>query len=263
MEQQRWDSAFRRSDLDRWIEELRQAAGPALSANRTMGSLGGLVASRIAREFRIGGPSFTVSCDETSGIQALAIAVDWLRRGELDAAIVGAVDFAGDIRAVLARHRLQLAAGSTAPIACDGAVCLVLKRLDDAQRDGDQIYATIRDVGSQSACVAGQIGGYSQGSIERDLGHAGAASGLAAVAKTALESGPTGPADAEWPSILAQESGEGPRRATVNASSLGGNHQFVTLEEAARTSASHSWWSDRIDSTARRTTARSVRHRGR
>ena len=98
----------------RWIDELREAAGPALSANRTMGSLGGLVASRIAREFRIGGPSFTVSCDETSGIQALAIAVDWLRRGELDAAIVGAVDFAGDVRAVLARQRLQLEPSSDA-----------------------------------------------------------------------------------------------------------------------------------------------------
>ena len=69
-----------------------------------MGSLGGLIASRIAREFKIGGPSFTVSCDETSGIQALAIAAGWLRSGELDAAIVGAVDFAGDARAVIARH---------------------------------------------------------------------------------------------------------------------------------------------------------------
>ena len=86
---------------------MRDAAGPALSANRTMGSLGGLVASRIAREFRIGGPSFTVSSDETSGIQAMAIAVEWLRRGELDAAIVGAVDFAADPRTISARRKLQ------------------------------------------------------------------------------------------------------------------------------------------------------------
>ena len=94
-------------DLARWIDDLRRSAGPALTANRTMGSLGGLIASRIAREFKIGGPSFTVSCDETSGIQALAIAADWLRRGELDAAIVGAVDFAGDARAVIARHQIS------------------------------------------------------------------------------------------------------------------------------------------------------------
>ena len=88
-----------------------------------MGSLGGLIASRIAREFKIGGPSFTVSCDETSGIQALAIAAGWLRSGELDAAIVGAVDFAGDGRAVMARH--QLLGGAPGPsCACDGAVAL-------------------------------------------------------------------------------------------------------------------------------------------
>ena len=87
--------------LAHWIDELRQAAGPALTANRTMGALGGLVASRIAREFQVGGPTFTISCDETSGNQAMAIAVGWLRRGELDAAIVGAVDLASDPRAVL------------------------------------------------------------------------------------------------------------------------------------------------------------------
>ena len=60
------------------------------------------MASRIAREFRIGGPSFSISCDETSGTQALQVAVDWLRNGELDAAVVGAVDLAGDVRSVLA-----------------------------------------------------------------------------------------------------------------------------------------------------------------
>ena len=70
-----------------------------------MGSLGGLIASRIAREFKIGGPCFTVSCDETSGMQALAIAAGWLRARELDAVIVGAVDFAGDARGLLRGNR--------------------------------------------------------------------------------------------------------------------------------------------------------------
>jgi 3-hydroxymyristoyl/3-hydroxydecanoyl-(acyl carrier protein) dehydratase len=140
-------------ELARWIEELRRAAGPALTANQTMGSLGGLVASRIAREFRIGGPSFTVSCDELSGIQAMAIAVDWLRRGELDTAIVGAVDLAGDVRAVLARDQSlheQGGLGDPRPCPSDGAVSLVLKRLDDAQREGGRIYAVLPDQCSTS-----------------------------------------------------------------------------------------------------------------
>jgi len=98
-----------------------------------MGSLGGLVASRIAREFRIGGPSFSVSCDETSGTQALQIAMDWLDRKELDNVIVGSVDLAGDLRAVLAASKVS---GAAAP--GEGAAALVLKRLDDALRDGDE-----------------------------------------------------------------------------------------------------------------------------
>jgi len=227
-------------DLARWVDELRQAAGPALSANRTMGSLGGLIASRIAREFRMGGPSFTVSCDETSGIQALAIAADWLRRGELDAAVVGAVDFAGDIRAVLARRRLRIEsveanAHDPFPTACDGAVCLVLKRLEDAQRDRDRIYATIRGIESTSAWVSDQNTGPSQDSIQRDLGHAGAAAGLASVAKTALCLAQQILPSPNGPKFWLRNRAEGPRCATVGASSLGGNHQVVILEEADRT----------------------------
>ena len=155
-----------------------------------MGSLGGLIASRIAREFKIGGPCFTVSCDETSGIEALAIATHWLRRGELDAVIVGAVDFAGDPRAITARLQAYNDA-SRCSHACDGAVAVVLKRLADARRDGDRIYATIGEV------MTGSGRGFSLptnsessareiGSIEDDLGHAGAAAGLASIARAAL-----------------------------------------------------------------------------
>ncbi len=61
----------------RWslVPELRDAAGPPLTASRTMGSLGSIVASRIAREFHLGGPSFTVSSEESSGLRALETAV--------------------------------------------------------------------------------------------------------------------------------------------------------------------------------------------
>ncbi len=84
--------------------DVADSAGPFLNANRTMGALASIAASRIAREFRFGGPSFTVSSAETSGLRALEIAAAALRRGELDQALVGAVDLAGDLRAVLASH---------------------------------------------------------------------------------------------------------------------------------------------------------------
>ncbi|MDB5098543.1 MAG: polyketide synthase family protein, partial [Cyanobacteria bacterium RYN_339] len=72
-------------------DALREAVGPALNANRTVGALGGMVASRVARELRLGGPSFTISSEETSGLRALEAAVRALQRGELEAALVGAV----------------------------------------------------------------------------------------------------------------------------------------------------------------------------
>ena len=128
--------------FDRWVVELRESFGPALSANRTMGALGSIVASRVAREFRLGGPSFTVSAEEASGLRALDIACRLLRQGELDEAIVGAVDLPGDLRASMAEESIH-----PSTVLADGAAVAILKRLDDAVRDGDRIYAVVRGVG--------------------------------------------------------------------------------------------------------------------
>ena len=103
-------------------EAVLNAASPPLTANRTMVALASIAASRIARAFRIGGPSFTISSGETSGLHALEVAASLLQRGEIDCALVGAVDLACDPRAGQA----------------DGAVALFLRRFADAERDGDQ-----------------------------------------------------------------------------------------------------------------------------
>ncbi len=126
----------------RWIAELRDAAGPPLTANRTMGALGGIVASRIAREFRVGGPSFTVSSEETSGLRALDVAVRLLRQGEIRR---------GDRRGGRPHGRPAPCRTIDNLVRGDGAVALVLKRLDDAERDGDRIHGVIRGIGAASA----------------------------------------------------------------------------------------------------------------
>jgi acyl transferase domain-containing protein/3-hydroxymyristoyl/3-hydroxydecanoyl-(acyl carrier protein) dehydratase len=225
-------------ELAGWTDELTRSAGPALTANRTMGSLGGLIASRIAREFKIGGPCFTVSCDETSGMQALAIAAGWLRAGELDAVIVGAVDFAGDARAVLARQQLRASAARVS-VACDGAVALVVKRLEDAQRDGDRVYAVIGEIAtgsgtSSSSASIGDRSAHDIESIETHLGNAGAATGLGTVAMAALcldRRILPGSDPASGPSYWIRNRAEGPRRARVSETSLGDNHASLILEE--------------------------------
>ena len=90
------------AETARWMEQLCDGAGPPLTADRTLGALGGIVASRIAREFHIGGPSHSISSEETSGLRALQVAVHALQKRELDVALAGAVDLNGDLRALLA-----------------------------------------------------------------------------------------------------------------------------------------------------------------
>ena len=145
-------------EIKAWIAELRDKAGPALTANRTMGALGSVVASRIAREFGIGGPSFTISSEENSSLRALEVAIHALQEGSINRAIVGAVDLAGDLRSVVCRHQLTpfsppqrsrpLDRNSEGIMIGEGAGALVLKRLDDARQDGDRIHAIIAGTGT-------------------------------------------------------------------------------------------------------------------
>ncbi|MBA2227405.1 beta-ketoacyl synthase N-terminal-like domain-containing protein [Thermogemmata fonticola] len=119
-------------------EELAEQISPPLNANRTMGALGSIAASRIARAWGIGGPAYTLCNEEASGLRAVLAAWQALQSGTIDLAIVGAVDFAVDPRSVIP-------AGLVYP--GEGAAVFVLKRLADAQRDGDAIYAVIQGAG--------------------------------------------------------------------------------------------------------------------
>ncbi len=127
-------------ELENWVDELRDAVWPEMNANRTMGGLGGIVASRIARAFEAGGPSFTVSSEDTSGLSSVETAVRSLKRGDIDLAIVGAVDIASDIRMLPEQG-----------VVGEGAAAVVLKRAGDAERDGDRVYAYIKGTGAASS----------------------------------------------------------------------------------------------------------------
>ncbi len=221
--------------LESWVDALRESCGPALNANRTMGALGSIVASRLAREFRLGGPSFTVSSEETSGPRALDVACGLLRRGELDEAIVGAVDLATDPRLAWANWCLQpevdLPPG-------DGGAVLILKRLADAEAAGDSIHAVIRasefatgyTSGSEVIRCGGgsprdtvEAGSDGPTAIERAVGAVGAAGGMAALIRAiAAVATATKPAKLTSPSdrsakFWLRDRVNGPRQAMVRA----------------------------------------------
>jgi PfaB family protein len=153
---------WNRSDeeIKAWIKSLQDACNPPLTAPRTLGALGGIVASRVAREFRLGGPSFVVSCQEASGLKALEIGVRALQQNEAEAFLVGAVDLRGDVRNIVLadqarpfsrNHQIRpfdQAADGTLP--GEGAAALVIKRLDRAIKDGNRIYSVIKGIGHAS-----------------------------------------------------------------------------------------------------------------
>jgi acyl transferase domain-containing protein/3-hydroxymyristoyl/3-hydroxydecanoyl-(acyl carrier protein) dehydratase len=136
-------------------EKLKDALSPPLTFNRTLGALGGIAASRVAREFKLGGPCFTLSAGAASGIKAIETGVHSLSRGETSVFICGCVDLAGDIRQSIlndiAKPHGQLILPS------EGACAIVLKRLDQALEDGDQIYGVITGVaGAGGGTIPGE-----------------------------------------------------------------------------------------------------------
>lgn len=153
-----WGVSIEEEQLEAWAGSLKDALGGPLNAPRTVGALGGIVASRVAKSFGLGGPCFVVSAQENAGLCALEVALRSLRDHEVDTALVGAVDVAGDMRHLLASWVGQEDAGSALSALLqegggahtgEGAVALVLKRYEDVAPQ-DEIYAVIKGIGHAS-----------------------------------------------------------------------------------------------------------------
>ena len=133
---------------------------PKLTEDSFPGVLGNVAAGRLANRFNLGGPNLTVDAACASSLAALESGLQTLRHGTSDVALVGAAEAGQGIISFLMfsktgalspRGRCRPFDATADGIAIsDGLGMLVLKRLADAERDGDRIYATIRSVGSAS-----------------------------------------------------------------------------------------------------------------
>ena len=130
------------SDIEHWISALKDEVSEPLDANRVMGSLGSIAASRVARDLQAGGAAHTISADEVSGFRAMEMAIRALQDHQLDVALAAAADVGLDIltRTLDARDRR--------PPRVDAAVAVVLKRLEDVSPDDGPVIATIDGIGS-------------------------------------------------------------------------------------------------------------------
>ncbi|MFM2248700.1 MAG: hypothetical protein RL071_4775, partial [Pseudomonadota bacterium] len=124
------------------------------------GLLGNVVAGRIANRLDLGGTNCVTDAACASTFSALHMAVNELHLGDSDAVVCGGVDTMNDIFMYMCFSKTPALSrsGDVRPFSdkADGTMLgeglgmVLLKRLADAERDGDHIYAVISGVGSSS-----------------------------------------------------------------------------------------------------------------
>ncbi|MBB4909422.1 type I polyketide synthase [Actinophytocola algeriensis] len=133
---------------------------PELTEDSFPGMLANVIAGRIANRLNLGGANYTVDAACASSLTAVDVACKELTAATSDLVLCGGADLHNGINDYLlfsSVHALSPSGRSaTFDAAADGialgegVACVVLKRLADAERDGDRIYAVIDGVGSAS-----------------------------------------------------------------------------------------------------------------
>jgi acyl transferase domain-containing protein/NAD(P)-dependent dehydrogenase (short-subunit alcohol dehydrogenase family) len=128
--------------------------------NSFPGLLGNVVAGRISKHFDFGGTNCTVDAACGSSLSAINLAALELTSGRSDMAISGGVDTFNDVfmYTCFSKTPALSPSGHARPFSADtdgttlgeGLGIVVLKRLADAERDGDKIYAVIKAIGTSS-----------------------------------------------------------------------------------------------------------------
>jgi len=143
-------------------EALERAKGllPEWTEDSFPGILLNVAAGRVANRFDLGGANYTVDAACGSSLAAAALAVRELESRAADMVVLGGADTVQNPFTYLAfskthafspRGRCRpFDASADGIVISEGVAVLVLKRLADAERDGDRIYAMIKGVGASS-----------------------------------------------------------------------------------------------------------------
>src|SRR6185295_987720 len=160
----RWRKALAAAGVDkdtadRVVQDISDSYVP-WQENSFPGLLGNVVAGRIANKLDLGGTNCVVDAACASSLSAVHLAGLELATGRCDVAVTGGVDTFNDIFMYMCFSKTPALSrtGDAKPFDADGDGTIlgeglgivVLKRLADAERDGDRIYAVIRGIGSSS-----------------------------------------------------------------------------------------------------------------
>ncbi len=143
-------------------QELHDRIGkrlPEITEDSMPGELANCIAGRIANIYNFHGPNFVCDAACASAMAAISAAVEGLVANDFDAVITGGIDrnmgaqtfvkFC-KIGALSATGTRPYAEGADGFVMGEGSAIFVMKRLADAERDGDKIYAVLRGIGASS-----------------------------------------------------------------------------------------------------------------
>jgi acyl transferase domain-containing protein len=124
------------------------------------GLLGNVVAGRIANRLDLGGSNFVTDAACASSLSAIHSGLNELYLGKSDVVITGGVDALNDILMYMCFSKTPAFSptGDCRPFSdqADGTIIgegvgmFALRRLEDAERDGNHVYGVIRGLGSSS-----------------------------------------------------------------------------------------------------------------
>ena len=137
-----------------------KASLPPFGPATVPGPLTNATAGRISNRLDLSGASYVIDAASASALVALDLGARALVDRRADLALVGAVYLAADVDFPMVFHQLGVLSrsGRARPFSRDadgtlpgeGVGVVVLKRLRDAERDGDRVYAALQSVGIAS-----------------------------------------------------------------------------------------------------------------
>jgi len=162
--QPQWRRALHEAGVDPETAERvidRMAAGYVpWQENSFPGLLGNVAAGRIANRLDLHGTNCVVDAACASSLSAVHLGLLELQSGRADLVLAGGLDTFNDIFMYMCFSKTPALSrsGDARPFDADGDGTIlgeglgivVLKRLADAERDGDRIYAVVRGLGSSS-----------------------------------------------------------------------------------------------------------------